>query len=722
MSEAGGLNDEQGAAVHHPAHRSLAVIAGAGSGKTRVLTCRAAWVVAQNGHQPNCVLAVTFTNKAANEIRTRLAAAGVNGSARMWAGTFHGLAHRFLRAHPEAVGLPPSFQIIDVADQEKLIKKLYAEHAWPVDEHTPKDAVRYISAQKDAGHTPLQADAGTPEAVFFKSVYGVYQATCDAMGLVDFGELLLRALRLFTDTPSVRLLYQQQFRHILVDEFQDTNDIQYALIDVLSDRGQAVPVTIVGDMDQSIYSWRGARMENVRRFITEFPDVATLKLETNYRSSPEILTAANALIGNNTHRIEKVLRPGRPSGLKPVLFEAKDERDEADAAVAAAIRRHQSGGAWADTAVIYRSNAMSRVVEESCLRRRVPYVIHGGLRFFDRAEIKDALAHLAVIAEPGNPVALERALSSPPKGLGAKFMDTALAAARAAQSWPDYLSSPSAGLAGKQKACWMLWSGMWTDRRQGDRRLDDQLAWCVESTGLLEHYRALDRKDGSDRAQNLLELISTARRFMPAAEHSTGLAAIQEFLSSVALEADTGRDGEEDRIKLMTIHAAKGLEFPVVCAIGWDEGVFPSPHACGDRARMEEERRLAYVAITRAESELLISGAVSRRQYGKMFFPEPSRFVSEIEHACVWKNKPTRRLSDFFEPPEPVAPASQPLLAESFWSPGDNVRHPVWGGGVVVRADGVSADARLQVQFSDGVRRILLPGPARLERGAPTDR
>lgn len=713
------LNREQQLAVSASPDKSIAVIAGAGSGKTSVLTKRASAIVEHFNGDTSTVMAVTFTNKAAAEIKSRLSSSGMLGVNSMWAGTFHGIANRLLRIHHNCVGLPKSFHIIDAADQEKMVKKIYSENDYG-DHHDYKDSVKFINSQKDKGLTPDKVQASDAFDVFHKKVYQLYQDKCQSDGIVDFGELIMKMVELFS-VNEIRIKYQSQFRHILVDEFQDTNDIQYEWIAMMSDSGQAIPVTVVGDMDQSIYSWRGAKMENIRKFINDFPSVEVIKLETNYRSTPEILAAANQLIEHNSNRLEKSLLPHHESGSKPVLIELSDDRAEADTAVSIAVRHYTAGGLWADTAIMYRSNAQSRLLEESCLKKKVPYVIHGGLRFFDRAEIKDALAHLSILAGSNSQLLLERTLSTPPKGLGPKFMATASAAAAAGIPWPDFLNSGQVKLPEKQMNTWKFWSDQWQQKRLEKKSgLDEFVRWTLESSGLLTHYKAIDAKEGSDRAQNLMELVSAAQRFMDSSEHQIGIESITEFLASVALESENKKNDGEDRLNLMTMHAAKGLEFPIVCSVGWDETVFPTSRSVADKSSLEEERRLAYVTITRAEKKLYITSAIQRRTYGQSSFPTPSRFINEIESCCEWRSKPTRSNNSssysyekqVFE--NPIVTSTNSV--KSYWSVGDFVKHPTLGRGMISRVDGVSRDARVKIMFDSGDVRILLPDAAKIEK------
>lgn len=717
-----GLNPQQEKAVVH-AQGSLAVIAGAGSGKTSVLTKRIAWLVSTYGLRSYQILAVTFTNKAAAEMNKRLVALGIPAVDQMWAGTFHGLSHRLLRRHHEAAGLSAHFQILDAQEQEKVVKKVFKANDWSTEEFSPKDVVRYINAQKDEGRRPHQCTTENAIEAFQREAYEAYQSLCDQNSWVDFGELLLRCYEVTKNNEEIRLKYQTQFAHILVDEFQDTNDIQYNWIKLLSDAGQAVPVTVVGDMDQSIYSWRGAQMTNVQRFVDEFANVGMVKLEQNYRSTHHILACSNTIIQNNLQRIDKNLWTAKTEGDKVTLFEAQDEKEEAVWAVNQACRQHQKSHKWSDTAILYRSNAQSRIIEEACIKKNLPYKIYGGIRFFERTEVKDALSHLAVMVDINNDLMLERALATPTKGFGNKALEGLRTQTVARQrTWAQLLDTPEFAkeyLTNKAQTAWKTWKNLWEEQRdQG--RLEDKVRWCVEQTGLLTHYEELDRKDKTDRAENLKELISVAKRYSQGKKES-GTNIVLDFLASAALEAENASENGGDAIQLMTIHASKGLEFPTVCAIGWDEGLFPSSQSLADPQRLEEERRLAYVAITRAEAHLFVSGAVDRRQYGQVLRLTPSRFFSELPFASVqWARQPTRTGSLPKDTPKGAGASTTSLRrggsSASFWNVGDGVLHPAFGKGKIIRVDGINRNDRVMVAFENGEKKILLPQLAKLEK------
>lgn len=710
-----GLNKPQSEAVSYDAG-SLAVIAGAGSGKTKVLTNRIAYLLTHHQWPSHAIMAVTFTNKAAQEMKKRLHALQVPHVDQMWVGTFHGLAYRFLRLHHDAAGLSKHFQIIDPQEQEKILKKIFKANHWDQEGFDVKEALSFINQQKDAGIRPHKAESGAYGS-FVLQAYREYQEACDKNSWVDFGELLLRCYEVTCHHPEILLHYQNKFRHILVDEFQDTNDIQYAWIEKLCDKGMAIPATVVGDMDQSIYSWRGAKMKNVERFVDEFAQAQLVKLEQNYRSTHHILACANALIGNNKERIPKNLWTQQNTGDPVVLFEAYDDKEEADWAVTQAVKEFGKSKKWGNCAILYRSNAQSRILEEACIKRNVPYKIHGGQRFFERAEIKDALAHLHVISNIKNDLMLERALTSPSKGFGAKTLDLLRHHSQVEDvSWSTLLDRESFGkthLTPKTRAAWSTWRDAWAE--QHDTTLEERVRWCVEKTGLLAHYQEMDRKEKTDRGENLKEFVSVAKRYQESYRQPKEYM-IEDFLASIALESDKD-DQQGDAVNLMTIHASKGLEFPQVCLVGWDDGIFPSGQSLSDQDRMEEERRLAYVAITRAETRLCISGTVMRRQYGQVMQLPPSRFFAELPVAhCVWLRQPQRQYKTAIHVPTMTSPLLQGgSRNDGFWKVGELVEHPLFGRGKILRVDGAGKNDRVVVQFTQE-KKVLLPQLAKLQK------
>ena len=654
------LNDAQRAAATH-AGSNLAIVAGAGAGKTGTLIRRVAWLT-QQGVPLERILAVTFTNKAANEMRTRLEGLGIVARGRQWLGTFHGLGARFLRQHHDLAGLPAQFNILDQSDSERLLKRLADQYDWVTLGLVPKDVGHWIARRKDEGLTPAQCVNRGDEAELAMA-YKVYQAELDRMGACDFGDLLLRPYVLLRDHPAVLERFAQQFGHILVDEFQDTNDVQYDWLALVSDHGRRCPVTVVGDMDQSIYSWRGAQMTNVLRFGDEF-QATTLKLEQNYRSTGHILKAANAVVANNRQRIDKTLWTDQGDGVPVRVALLGDGRDEAEWIAARIQASIEQGKAPKEFAVLYRLSAMSRQIEDSLLRRRVPYRVHGGVRFFDRTEIKDALAHLAVLNRLDNDLALERALAAPPKGIGSTAIANAQAWASAhhgslAQGLTT--AADNGTLTTKAAAAWRTWADQW--REAGKlASLTAKVRWCVEHTGLLDRARQNDKDEGTDRAENLGELISMAQEFEQE-QSGTPAELLQEFLELTALVPDAQVEAQPEGVTLMTVHAAKGLEFPFVFVTGCEESVFPSGQSLADPDRLEEERRLAYVAMTRAERRLCMTCALRRQLWGRWQDQLPSRFLKEIpdEHRDIDRASVVADLDD--TAPRPLPGRLTPIRA-----------------------------------------------------------
>lgn len=703
------LNPAQREAVAAPPGPAL-VLAGAGSGKTRVLVHRIAWLIEVEGLAPWNLLAVTFTNKAANEMRGRietLLGAPVSG---MWVGTFHGLAHRLLRQHWQEAGLPQSFQILDSDDQLRLIRRILRslemdEARWP-----PRQAQWFINARKDEGRRPAHLpDTGDAIARQWVRVYTAYEQACTRAGVVDFAELLLRSLELLRDNAALLGHYQSRFRHLLVDEFQDTNDIQYGWLRLLA--GSDAPVFAVGDDDQSIYGWRGARIENLQHFQKDFPGTQLIRLEQNYRSSANILNAANALIRHNQGRLGKELWTEGCDGAPVRVFAAINEQDEARF-VAETIARHaDQGGLYRECAVLYRSNAQSRVLEETFIARRMPYRVYGGLRFFERQEIKDALAYLRLVENGDDDTAFLRVVNQPPRGIGEKTLDELRDLAQQQALSLQQAALVAVGderLTGRARNAVAGFLKI-LDRLREDsasRSLPDQVARAIECAGLKEHFLNEKGERGQARVENLDELIGAARAFeqeVPAVDSDVP-GGLTEFLAHAALEAGEGAaDPHQDAVQLMTLHSAKGLEFPLVFLTGLEEGLFPNARSMEEPGRLEEERRLAYVGMTRAERELYLTYAETRRLYGRESHNIPSRFVSElpperIEHLRPpARIQPARRFSGAVSGGLHRAPegASQPGI-----SVGARVRHGKFGEGVITDFEGSGASARVQVNFS----------------------
>src|SRR6202789_3788159 len=591
-----GLNEDQRQAVGSPLGAALA-LAGAGSGKTRVLVHRVAWLIQVEGASPNSILAVTFTNKAAAEMRSRIETLLGLPSGAMWLGTFHGLAHRLLRIHWREAGLPQSFQILDSEDQARVLRKVLKALDLDETRWIPREILWFINAQKDEGHRSKHIkDDGDPTRRQLIKIYQAYEEACQRAGVVDFAELLLRAFELWRDNPSLLQHYRTRFRHVLVDEFQDTNAIQYQWLMLLTG-STGLPFVVGGD-DQSLYRGRGARVEKLQQFRRDCPKAVLYKLEQNYRSTGTILKAANALISNNNGRLGKTLWTSGEDGERVKLYAAFNARDEADFVVTRIREWGTHGGARRETAVLYRSNAQSRVFEEAFLNARMPYRVYGGLRFFERAEIKDALAYLRLVASRGDDTSFERVVNLPTRGIGAKTLDQVRDTARAQGTslWMAAAHAVETGLAQRAGAA-LKGFMLIVDKLAAEIRgleLYEQVDHVVQSSGLIEHYKKEKGERGEARIENLLELVSAARGFSP--EGETDMQPLESFLAHAVLESGEGQaDPYADCVQMMTLHSAKGLEFPVVFLAGVEEGLFPHQRSAADATALEEERRLCYV-------------------------------------------------------------------------------------------------------------------------------
>jgi DNA helicase-2/ATP-dependent DNA helicase PcrA len=723
-----GLNTAQRGAVTAPAGNAL-VLAGAGSGKTRVLTHRIGWLLEVEGVSPYAILAVTFTNKAANEMRGRCEQLIGQGTRGLWIGTFHGLAHRLLRQHWREAKLPETFQIIDSDDQVRLLKRVIAGLGLDDSRYPARQAAWFINAQKDEGRRPQHVDPGhNPVHRVFVDIYRAYQEQCDRSGLVDFAELLLRSHELWLNEPVLLDHYRRRFRQLLVDEFQDTNALQYAWLRMLAgDTGQ---VFAVGDDDQAIYGWRGARVEHVQDYLRDFRDVRTFKLEQNYRSTSTILKAANAVIARNSGRLGKNLWTEDAEGEPIHLYVAYNEQDEARFVVDR-IQQHVRGdGRPSDCAILYRSNAQSRVMEEALVQAQIPYRVYGGQRFFDRAEIKDALAWLRLIANRDDDAAFERAIASPNCGVGERSLEQLRRAARAgaASMWAvaarsSGRSAPVDGLAAPELA------GRVRNALYGFMERIDTLAaetaeldlaerfdHVIAKSGLREHFQREGQQNAESRIENLDELVSVASRFeLTPEDREAGLTEFPAFLAHAALEAGEGQ-GEpwQDCVQLMTLHSAKGLEFPLVYLVGLEEGLFPSQKSLDEEGRLEEERRLAYVGITRARRQLVLSYAETRRLHGVETYNRPSRFLAEIPAELLHAVRPKVQAM-----PRSVAgsrPSWQADAAQTAgFSLGQRVSHAHFGEGVIIDAEGTGAHARVHVQFEGAGAKWLVLAYANLQ-------
>jgi DNA helicase-2/ATP-dependent DNA helicase PcrA len=704
-----GLNDDQRQAVASPLGAAL-VLAGAGSGKTRVLVHRVAWLMQVEGASPNSILAVTFTNKAAAEMRSRIETLLGLPSGAMWLGTFHGLAHRLLRVHWREAGLPQSFQILDSEDQARVLRKVLKSLDLDETRWIPREILWFINAQKDEGHRPKHIkDDGDATRRQLVKIYQAYEEACQRAGVVDFAELLLRAFELWRDNPSLLQHYRTRFRHVLVDEFQDTNAIQYQWLMLLA-RPDGLPF-VVGDDDQSIYRWRGARVENLQQFRRDFPQAVLYKLEQNYRSTGTILKAANALISNNGGRLGKTLWTSGADGERVKLYAAFNERDEADFVVNRIREWVSHGGARREAAVLYRSNAQSRVFEEAFLNARMPYRVYGGLRFFERAEIKDALAYLRLIASRADDTSFERVVNLPVRGIGAKTMDTVRDFARghATSLWNGALACIQDGLPQRAALALQAFQAL-IDRLAREVQgleLQDQVDHVIQMSGLIEHFKKEKGERGEGRIENLLELVSAARGFSPETEAESELSPLESFLAHAVLESGEGQaDPYDDCVQMMTLHSAKGLEFPVVFLAGMEDGLFPHQRSVADLAGLEEERRLCYVGMTRAMRQLYITYAEQRRLYGVDTYGQPSRFITELPADLVEEIRPRLQVS---RPVFVKRSASLEETPSNNMRMGSRVRHSKFGDGVVLNFEGNGPHARIQVNFErQGTKWLML--------------
>ncbi|MGH8053725.1 MAG: DNA helicase II [Stenotrophomonas sp.] len=719
-----GLNAAQREAVSAPPGHHL-ILAGAGSGKTRVLIHRIAWLNEVFEVPTHGIFAVTFTNKAAGEMRHRIDAQLPKGSRGMWIGTFHGLAHRLLRLHWPEAKLPEAFQVMDSDDQLRLIKRVVQQLELDDSKYPPKQVMWWINAQKDEGRRPqhIQPEPHDQWGETMRQAYITYQERCDRAGLVDFAELLLRAHELLRDNPGLLAHYRARFREILVDEFQDTNAIQYAFVRVLA--GDSGHVFVVGDDDQAIYGWRGAKVENVQRFLKDFPGAETVRLEQNYRSTANILGAANAVIAHNPDRIGKELWTDSGDGDPIDLYAAYNEMDEARYLVERARQWVRDGGSYGDVAVLYRSNAQSRAFEEVLLSEQVPYRVYGGMRFFERAEIKDALAYLRLMTNRNDDAAFERAVNTPTRGIGDRTLDEVRRIARqqALSLWEaSMLATQGNDLTSRAKNALAGFINLvqQATSETAEMNLAERIEHVLTRSALREHWSKESRNalDSESRTDNLDELISVASRFVrrddDIEEGAEDMSELVAFLSYASLEAGEGQaQAGEEGVQLMTLHSAKGLEFPLVFLAGMEEGLFPSARSLEESGRLEEERRLAYVGITRARQKLVLSYAESRRIHGQDNYSLPSRFLREIPRELLHEVRPKVQVS------RPASLGSSRVMGHaSIEAPpiklGVLVTHPKFGEGMVTDYEGNGAHARVQVEFADAGSKWLVMAYANL--------
>ena len=727
------LNAPQLAAVTLPPAHAL-ILAGAGSGKTRVLTTRIAWLISTGQVSPPGVLAVTFTNKAAKEMQTRLAAMLPINVRGMWIGTFHGLCNRLLRAHYRDAGLPQLFQILDSADQQASVKRLLKSLNVDDEKFPPRELCHFINAQKEQGLRAAAVEAWDDWARKRVGLYEAYEAQCQREGVVDFAELLLRSYELLERNEPLRRHYQERFRHVLVDEFQDTNKLQYRWLKLLA--GGGAHLFCVGDDDQSIYAFRGADVGNMADFEREFKVQNLIRLEQNYRSHGNILDAANAIIKNNPSRLGKNLWTEAGSGEPVRIHESYGEGDEARWIVEEVKALQRDGHTRAEIALLYRSNAQSRALEHALFNAGLPYRVYGGLRFFERAEIKHALAYLRLIANTDDDTAFARVVNFPTRGIGARSLESLQDAAKAAGS-SLHAAIPQVGGAGGAKLAGFA-KLIITLRDAAHLPLPELVDHVIELSGLRAHYR--NEKEGQERLDNLDELINAAASFV--AEEGvpnqdgeiTGEFGndLSSFLAHASLEAGEHQAGEgDDALQLMTVHSAKGLEFNVVFISGLEDGLFPHENSMNEDKGLEEERRLMYVAVTRARQRLYLSFAQTRMLHGQTRYNLPSRFLDEVPEELVkWLTPRAGALhagtsaaragkGGFAASPAPTSFGGTPRRSESAsgsgFRIGQSVMHPKFGLGVIINAEGGGTDARVQVNFGSAGMKWLALSVAKLE-------
>lgn len=701
------LNSAQQEAVRAPLGHQL-ILAGAGSGKTRVLTHRIAWLIEIEKILPYNLLAVTFTNKAANEMRTRIESMLHVSAKPMWIGTFHGLSHRFLRAHWQEAGLPQTFQILDSDDQFRLVRRVIHSLNLDEDRFPPKQAQWFINAQKEEGRDPHEVDPRDINGQTFIRVYQAYQDACQRAGVLDFADLLLKTCKVLQANDELRQHYQQRFRCLLVDEFQDTNTIQYTWLKLFAGIDSAV--MIVGDDDQSIYGWRGARIENIQRFSQDFPGAAVIRLEQNYRSTATILKAANALISQNSGRLGKNLWTDGKEGDPITVYAGFNEADEAFFIVNRIRELRQNDFSLRQMAILYRSNAQSRVIEEALMQFGIPYRVYGGLRYFDRAEIKDALSYLRIIANRNDDPAFERIINTPTRGIGdrtvtairehARGMNMTLWQALEELLEQKYFSTRT------ETALRSFINLIYTmTERSQTLDLHKQVEYMLYASGLIEHYRKEKGEKGLTRLENLEELVNAAHQFLQERSADDEIPPLAAFLAYAALESSEDKaEVYDDCVQLMTLHSAKGLEFPVVFLAGCEEELFPHYLSMHDPKAMEEERRLCYVGVTRAMQKLYMTYAEVRRLHGKEAYHRPSRFLHEIPVELINEIRFRTKVS---RPQTNMTGSYQPE-AQGKFRIGQEVHHRVFGDGTVIDCEGDGEDMKVKVKFEKVGTKVLI--------------
>src|SRR6056297_29281 len=705
------LNDAQREAVT-AGDEHILVLAGAGSGKTRVLVHRIAWLIQVHHVSPMGLLAVTFTNKAAGEMRNRVGELLKLRPDGLWIGTFHGICHRLLRMHAQEVGLPDTFQILDSDDQYRLIRRVIRDAEIDEGEFPARQMQSFINHHKEEGRRPDSIEcfdhAFQAQQV---AIYRLYQDYCERSGLIDFAELLLRTLEFLRDNDARRAHYQERFGHILIDEFQDTNTLQYALVRLLA--GNRNQLFVVGDDDQSIYGWRGAKVENVSHFDRDFSP-QLVRLEQNYRSTSTILEAANRVIDHNSERMGKNLWTEGEKGDQLKIFSAFNAEEEAEFVIARIQDWIEQGGRASESAILYRSNAQSRLFEQALLREDIPYRVYGGLRFFERAEVKDAMAYLRLIHNPHDDPAFERVINLPARGIGERTV--ALMRDQARQQNHSLFEAARVlcdrggftARAGNAVASFLALIGDLTNQF-ADASLGESMQAAIQRAELVAWYQSREPADRAEaREENLAELVRAAESYaQPFEDEQAGLSLTASFLSQAALEAGE-HQGErwQDCVQLMTLHSAKGLEFPLVFMAGMEEGLFPHQKSVEEPDRLAEERRLAYVGMTRAMEVLYLSYAESRRLHGQTMFGRPSRFVGELPPELIEDIRPQINVSQARAPR--ASGGGLPSL-------GSRVRHAKFGAGTVLTVEGQGENARIQINFDDAGQKWLVAGYATLE-------
>ena len=708
------LNDAQREAVTAPSQAML-ILAGAGSGKTRVLVHRIVWQIQVNGLSPQSILAVTFTNKAANEMRGRVENLLDSSASSMWIGTFHGIAHRLLRRHAEQARLPKEFQVLDSNDQQRLIKRILADLKIDDKELPVKEVQWFINEKKDAALRSFQLvgneDKNTRR---FLRIYQEYEASCERSGVVDFSELLLRVYELFRDNDNILQQYQQRFSQIHVDEFQDTNHLQYAWLTLLSPNRDNI--FVVGDDDQAIYGWRGAKIENIYNFKDHYPAHLTIKLEQNYRSSGAILKAANHIIANNKSRLGKELWTDLPDGEKISVYGAFSDVDEAKYVVDRIRLWVEEGNKRVDVAILYRSNAQSRQFEEQLMLTKTPYRVYGGLRFFDRAEIKNALAYLRLLANRHDDASFDRVVNTPTRGIGLKTIDELrqLANSQQISLWMAAQCLIEQKLLPNRAGNALFYFLDLIEQlaaKTAELPLGEKVQIVIENSGLMAFYGQDKVEKSAEKIENLKELVNAANLFKMDVNSDADISELSEFLSHAALESAESQANEfDDCVQLMTLHTAKGLEFRLVFLVGLEDGLFPSQQSIYDAGKLEEERRLCYVGITRAREKLYITHAEKRLLYGRETPASKSRFLRELPAELLEEVRPKREVS------RPMTAKStsfsitnlpKEMQSESSYRLGQRVEHESFGAGVILKMEGEGKTERALIKFSDDSRWLM---------------